>query len=233
MAGLTTRTPRFRDILLGITAVVVCIVVLINLGAVAKFVGAGLLVIPSALGIVRRVGSEEISTYDLSRSPTLLGISQPGRYAVYAYDSDLLTVSDQLEESKAAPWITIQSQITGQKIRVDFVGRGLRLYDTFLAKGRPVLSFVITQPGTYVVYHPAKESTISIVRDYVTGQERLITLAFLVQIGLVAVPVTVVLLRRYLARREVRKKSQRETRLRAEAFWQREVQDRETWRRPK
>ena len=212
---------------------VVLIFAFINLGAVVKFVGAGFMFIPSALGIVQRVSPQEVFVYDLSKSPTMVGISQPGRYAVYAYDYDLLTILDQLEQSGAAPWISLKSETTGEPVPVTFVSRGMRPYDTYLAKGRPVLSFVITRPGVYVMLHPAKQSTISIVRDYVTGHERALMLAYLVQIGLVVVPVGVVFLRRYLARREARRTSQRETRERAEAFWQREAHRDETWRRPK
>jgi hypothetical protein len=233
MAGSTTRTPRFRDIAIGVAAVAVLLVALINLGAVVKFAGNGLMVIPSLLGIVHRVGAEEISTYDLAVSPTVMGISQPGRYDVYAYDYDLLTMSDQIEASRAAPWITIRSEVTEQPVPVEFVGRNLKPYDTYLAKGRPVLSFVIPQPGVYVMTHSTKRSSISVVRDYVTGNERTIDLAFAVQIGLVAIPVVVLFARRYLARREALRKSQRETRQRAEAFWQREVDGPEVWRRPK
>jgi hypothetical protein len=219
MAWSTTRTPRLRDILLAVVALVALIVAFINLGAVVKFVGAGLLLIPSGLGIVQRVGVEDISTYDLSSSPTLLGISQPGRYAVYAYDYDLLTMSDQLEEAKAEPWITMKSQITGEAVPVTFVERGMRMYDTPLAKGRPVLSFVIDKPGVYVMLHPSKQATISIVRDYVTGKEGILTLIYLVEIGLLLMPLMLILLRRYTARREARKRAQEAARERGEAFW--------------
>jgi hypothetical protein len=233
MAASSVRTPRIRDILLAIAALVVLLVVLINLGAVVKFVGAGLLVIPSALGIVERVGPEEMSTYDLTASPTLLGISQPGRYALYAYDYDLLTMSDQLEESKAPPWVTLKSQVTGQAIRTDFVGRGLRPYDTYLAKGRPVITFVITQPGSYLMFHPTRASTISIVRDYVTGNERSFSLVMLAQIAVVVVPLAFLLTRRYLKRLEVRRRAQQQKRIESEAFWREQFQRSQTWRRPK
>jgi len=232
MAGLTSRSPRFRDILFGIIALVVLIVAFINLGAVAKLAGAGFMVIPSALGIVQQVSPKEIFTVGLSRSPTLVGISQPGRYAVYAYDYDLLMTSDQLEQANAAPWITLKSQITGETAPVAFVKRGMRPYDTYLAKGRPVLSFVVAKPGVYVMTHPSQPVRISVVRDYVTGNERTFTLAILAQIALVITPAVIVTSRRYLARREARRRSQRETRDRAEAFWRREVRGDETWRRP-
>ena len=233
MAGPTARTPRLRDILLAVIALGVLIVAFINLGAVVKLAGAGFMVIPSALGFVHRVSPQEVFTYDMSRSPTLVGISQPGRYALYAYDSDLLTTSDQLEQSNAAPWITLKSQITGEAVPVAFVGRGMRPYDTYLAKGRPVLSFVIAKPGMYVMTHPAQPVPISIVRDYVTGNERTLTLAILAQIAVVVIPLMFLYTRRYLVRLDARKAAQRRKRQESEAFWRDQAQRSQTWRRPK
>jgi hypothetical protein len=226
-------SPRLRDIGVALFVLVILIFALINLGVVVKFVGAGLMVIPSALGMVQQVGPQEVFAYDLRTSPTMVGIGQPGRYVVYAYDYDLLTTSDQLDLSGAPPWITLESQVSGERVPVVFVKRGLRPYDTPLAKGRPALSFVITRPGMYSMRHLAKPSVIYIVRDYVTGKERLLTTVFLVEIALVAIPVSVPFLRRYLARREARRRSQQEARRRAEPFWQRQEREAETWRRPK
>jgi hypothetical protein len=233
VAGPSGRTPRIRDIVLAIVALVVLLVVFINLGAVVKVVGAGLMVIPSALGIVQRVSSQEVLTYDLSKSPTDVGIGRPGRYAVYAYDYDLLTTSDQLDQSMGEPWITLKSQTTGEAVPVTFVSRGMRAYDTPLAKGRPVLSFVINRPGVYVMLHPAKPATISIVRDYVTGKERTITLAFLAQTAVVVIPLMFLSTRRYLVRRSARKAAQRQRRAESDAFWREQAQRSQTWRRPK
>jgi hypothetical protein len=191
------------------------------------------MVIPSALGIVQRVSSQEVLTYDLSKSPTDVGIGRPGRYAVYAYDYDLLTTSDQLDQSMGEPWITLKSQTTGEAVPVTFVSRGMRAYDTPLAKGRPVLSFVINRPGVYVMLHPAKPATISIVRDYVTGKERTITLAFLAQTAVVVIPLMFLSTRRYLVRRSARKAAQRQRRAESDAFWREQAQRSQTWRRPK
>ena len=205
----------------------------INLGAVVKVVGTGLMLIPSAFGIVQRVGPQEVYRYDLRTPPTNVGIGQPGRYAVYAYDYDLLTMADEMERAKAAPWITLKSQLTGEAVPVDFVSRGMRPYDTPLAKGRPVLSFVIDRPGVYVMLHPAKPVTISIVRDYVTGKERTLTLAFLAQIAVILIPLTFICSRRYLARRSARKTAQRQRRAESDAFWREQAQKSQTWRKPK
>lgn len=230
MSWSAARSPRFRDIILAVVVLVVLIFAFINLGTVVKFVGAGLMVIPSALGIVQQVSPDEVFAYDLSKSPTTVAIGQPGRYAVYAYDYDLLAVTDQLEQSGHAPWITLKSQITNESLPVAFVKRGMRPYDTYLAKGRPVLSFVITRPGAYSMVHPARKVTIAIVRDYITGNERTLALAYLAQIGLVIIPVAFILARRGLARREARKLAQRETRERAELFWQRTAEQDSTRR---
>jgi hypothetical protein len=233
MSGSTARSPRLRDIFLGIAALGALIVVFINLGVVVKFIGTGFLVIPSALGIVQVPGPKDIATYDLSSSPTPIGISQPGRYALYAYDFDLLMVSDQLEQTGAAPWITLKSQITGEAVPVSWVTRGLRPYDTHLAKGRPVMTFVITQPGIYLMYHSTRNSTISIVRDYVTGKERTLALVMWLQIAVIVVPLAFLFVWRHVARADTRRAAQREKRERSEAFWRDQAQRNQTWRRPK
>lgn len=233
MAGSAPRSPRLRDILLAVVALLALIVAFINLGAVVKAAGAGLMLIPSALGIVRKVSSAEVFPYDLRTSPTSVGIGQPGRYAVYAYDYDLLTTSDELEQSGAEPWITLRSQVTGKSVPVAFVSRGMRAYDTPLAKGRPVLTFEIAVPGVYVMSHPAKLATIYIVRDYVTGKERTLTLAFLAQIAVVILPLTFLYTRRYLSRRNARRAAQRQRREESDAFWREQAQERQTWQKPK
>jgi hypothetical protein len=230
MSWSAPRSPRLRDIFLAVVALVILIVAFINLGAVVKVVGAGLMVIPSVLGIVQQVSPDEVFAFDLSRPPTTVAIGQPGRYAVYAYDYDLLAVTDQLEQSGHAPWITLESQITNEPVPVAFVKRGMRPYDTYLAKGRPVLSFVITRPGTYAMVHPARKVTIAIVRDYITGNEPTLALAYLVQIGLVIIPLAFILARRRLTRHEARKLAQRETRERADLFWQRAAEQDRTRR---
>ena len=233
MSGSAPRSPRLRDIFIALVVLIALIFALINLGAVVKFVGAGFMLIPSALGIVHRVGPQEVFTYDLSGSPTLVGISQPGRYALYAYDWDLLTTADQMEQTGAPPWITLKSQLTNEAVPVAFVSRGMRPYDTPLAKGRPVLSFVIERPGVYVMRHPAKPSTISIVRDYVTGHERPLTFAFLVQIAVIVLPLMFLYGRRYLARRNALRAAQRQRRAESDAFWREQARGSQTWRRPK
>jgi hypothetical protein len=233
VAGSTGRTPRIRDIVFALVALVVLLFAFINLGVVVKLVGAGLMVIPSTLGIVQRVSPQEVFSFDLSKSPTDVGIGRPGRYAVYAYDYDLLMMSDQHEQSGGAPWITLKSQVTGEAVPVTFVSRGMRAYDTPLAKGRPVLSFVIDRPGVYVMLHPAKPVTISIVRDYVTGKERMLTLAFLAQIAVVVIPLMFLYTRRYLIRRSARRTAQRQRRAESDAFWGEQAQKNQTWRKPK
>lgn len=232
MAGGSPRAPRIRDILLGVIALVALTVALINLAVLVKAVGNALLIIPSALGVVRQVTRDEVFTYNLATSPTEVGFGRPGRYAIYAYDYDLLTTSDGLEEAGAPPWITLVSRTTGEAVPIAFTGRGLRPYDTILAKGRPVLTFVITRPGAYLMYHPARQADLSIVRDYVTGRERAIAAAYLVQIGVLVGPPAVLLTRRYLARRQVRRAAQRAKREETDAFWQRRQREGGTWRRP-
>ena len=101
-------------------------------------------------------------------------------------NADLLAITDSLINANGNPWLKVKALDNGEKIPATLIDRGLRLYDTPYARGRPVVNFAITRPGAYELTHPRRNITMSIVPDYSTGRETLFTLIYLVQIALVA-----------------------------------------------
>ncbi len=189
------------------------------LGDVLKIAGSPFLFIPGALGIIQTVGPEDVHTVKMSSSPTVVGLPQSGLYAVYVADGDLLSITDSLINSNGTPWLKVKAVSTGEQIPSHFIERGLGLYDTPYAKGRPVINFAITRPGTYELSHPRRNITISIVPDYTSGHEALLTFLYIVQIALVAGIIVFFWRRRTRTERE-QSKTQREAWIkRANAFW--------------
>jgi hypothetical protein len=176
--------PSFRAILFGIGIVIVAVMLLCALGDVLKTVGSPFLFIPGALGIIQTVGPEDVRTVQLASSPTAVRLMQPGLYAVYTDDGDLLSITDALINSSRNPWLKVKALDNGEQIPAVLIDRGLRVYDTPYAKGRPVINFAITRPGVYELTHPRRNIAVSIVPDYTTGREVLLTFIYLLQIGL-------------------------------------------------
>jgi len=184
MAKNGFESPKVRNIAIGVGITVVALMIICSLGEVVKMLGAVLLFLPSRIGLVQMVTSPEVKAIDISTSPSAINFTQPGNYALYTNDYDLLVLSDDLYQSHAAPWVTVKGTDGGNPIPVILTGRGLAPYDTPLAKGRPVLSFRIPAPGNYEFVHTRRPLTIWIVPDYVTGSEGAIITAYIVQIAI-------------------------------------------------
>lgn len=223
MAERGLHMPRLRDIVAGIVVAAVALTAFVNLGDVVKLAGAPFLLLPSALGITRMVTRAEISQVSLASTPSLVAFPRAGRYAVYTSDYDLLTTSDTLEQSGAPAWLTIRSRETGTQVPATLVHRGLRPYDTFLARGRPVITFTIPRPGIYELIHPAKPSLIFVLPDYTTGREKAIVLACWAQVAAIAVPLSLWFGLPRLSRRQTELLQKRKKRDEAEAAWQRMI----------
>ncbi|GEM_PF-3492501 len=175
-----------RSIFIGIGLIIIATLLLCSLGDVLKTIGTPFLLIPSALGLIRNVGPEDVIPLDLANSPTTMWLPEAGTYAVYVDDVDLLSTTDTLIESKAHPWLKVKATDTGEIITANFIERGLRLYDTPFAKGRPVINFTIARAGTYELTYPRRHLKVSIVPDHTTSHETLLTFIYLVQIVLSA-----------------------------------------------
>lgn len=209
------RAPRFRDIGLALLIGVVVLVAFLKLGDVVKRVGAVFYFLPAQLGIVQQTGRGEVWRYRLDSMPDVISFAEPGRYAVYTGDYDLLTITDSLRQQDAPSWLTVKAADTGERVTVDYVGRGMRLYDSHLAPGRPVLTIQIPRAGFYTLEHSARPALIAIARDYVTGTEGRILAVFFVESVLIASPFLLFYGRKYWLRRSARRKTQ--ARLREEA----------------
>ncbi len=211
------RAPRFRDIGLALLIGLAVLLALLKLGDLVKIAGAALYYVPARLGLTPQAGSGEAQRFALNAMPELVSFPAAGRYAVYTGDYDLLTISDALDEKDTEGWFTVIVPETGERIPIEFMNRGMRIYDSHLAPGRPVMTFTIPRPGFYQVKHPRRPARIGIVRDYVTGNEGRILAVFAAEIALIVAPFAIVFGGRYRRREAARRRVRRERRAEADA----------------
>lgn len=178
--------PSFRSIFAGIAAGIILLLAFLNLPVLVKYAGAVLAFIPGKIGLIQVVKPEDVISVDLSTSPTSVNFSKPGNYALYTDNYDLLVINDAIVEAKTEPWVKIESR-GKEMIPVSLVSRGMALYDTIYAKGRPVATFTIGTPGTYLITHPSRFAIASIVPNYVGGQENWITFLYIVEIVILVI----------------------------------------------
>jgi len=229
MADQPYQPPRVRTIIAAVTLFTALLIVLCLLSEVVKLVGSPFLYIPARLGLVQLVTRDEVRAFDLASGATVLDFTRPGRYAVFTIDYDLLVLTDGVLSAHAAPWLKLKAQGTGQSVAISFIERGLRPYDTPLAKGRPIFTFYIEDPGRYVMTYPARNATVFVVPDYTTGKEKTIALAYLLQIAAIGLFLTVLFyprLRRYWVYQRRIAAERRQKRIEADAFWQTEIRRR-------
>jgi hypothetical protein len=215
---------RIRNVILG-GIVIAVFLAIINVSPEAiKLAGALFLYIPDKLGLIEQVASEDTHIIHLASDMTLLEITESGRYAMYTADTYLLRATLNTK----IPWLVMTAQATGEQIAVSVVERGLRPYDTPVAKGRPIFTFEIETPGVYEISHPVRETSpiISIVPDYTTGQEATITLAYLLQIALIVVLASIPYYLRKQPKRDLIEALQQQKRDQSDAFWQARTQER-------
>lgn len=212
--------PRLRSILLGILATVVLMLLFALLGDIVKWAGAAMLFLPARLGLLHQVRADEIQAVDFSLSLTQVFFPQAGQYALYASDYDLLVITDTLLEAGGLPWLVILSP-GGERLPVTFIQRGLRPYDTPLAKGRPIYTFTIPSAGVYTLSHPTRPLvTVYLVRDYVSGQESFYASVLAAEtLGLIALGFYLIYRRNGPSQRRMRA-ARAQKRQQVEAFWE-------------
>jgi hypothetical protein len=176
--------PTFRSILAGIAAAVLLLLAIFNIPLLVKSLGAVLGFLPSKVGLIQTVQPGDVMTVDISVSPSTINITKSGDYLIYTRNYDLLVINDAVVEAESEPWLKIESQ-DEQEIPVHLISRGLGWYDTIYAKGRPVATFHIDAPGTYLITHPTRYDTASIVPDYTTGRESSIRFIYLAELAIV------------------------------------------------
>lgn len=181
----TYRPPSVRAIIVGVMLTILLCVIGWSLGSVAKLVGSLFLYLPDKLGIVRQVERSEVISFDLSHTPTTVDLPAAGRYAFYIADVDLLSLTDQIMETDAAPWLAVKALDGGRTLPVTFIRRGMALYDTPFAPGRPVMRFDAPAAGRYELSHLARPALAAVAPDYTSGHETVLLLVYVVQIAMV------------------------------------------------
>ena len=178
------KTPTIFAIVAGIIIFTILFVAFVSLGQVVKSFGNVFLFLPDKLGILQTVKRTEIAEISMSTPPTDLYFEKPGLYTVYTNDYDLLIINDELTKHQMDPWLKVIEISSGKPVKVEYVERGLRIYDTPLAKGRPIHTFNIETPGLYEIGHLSKDVSIYFLPDYMTGNEDLIAISYLSQLAI-------------------------------------------------
>lgn len=166
--------PTFRSIFGGIALVLILILAVLNIDKIIKYAGASLTFIPSKLGLLPVVSRNEVMPVNMHSTPTSVTFTKSGHYLFYTDNYDLLVINDAIILAKSKPWIIIQTD-AGESIQVSLIERGMTIYDTPLARGRPVASFEILNPGVYAIAHPRRPINAYIVPNYTSGNERTIS----------------------------------------------------------
>jgi hypothetical protein len=188
MNGGLPPQPTFRAIFGGIALLVILILAFLNIPKIIKYIGATLTFIPSQLGLFQVVSRNEVMPVDIHSSPTSITFTKPGRYLLYTDNYDLQVINDAIIAANGKPWVNIQSE-SGEPVQVSLITRGMAIYDTPLAGGRPVVGFEIVSPGVYSMAHPRRPVNIYIVPDYLSGKEGKITFYICLEIVIVVLAI--------------------------------------------
>ena len=212
------RTQVTRSTVIDVIALIVLACVIICwLPEIIKVTGAVFLVIPRQLGLVRQVTPGEIQVVDMFAREQQVTLAQPGRYLVY-YDFPLFVDSTVHFTWNSPPRFMLTLHGTDERTSMTEIQRGLRLYDTPFARGRPIYGFEIEQAGTYHLIHSPRPVMVSFVPDYITGRESALAWSIGMQFGVILAVICGLYYRRRRHRQQrlveiVRRKSAR-----AEAF---------------
>lgn len=213
------KSPTLRNVLVGILIFIVIVLGFSSLSNLVKTLGRVLMFVPSQMGFYPLSSADEVIPVSLASNPTDLTLIHAGTYQVFADDYDLLNITLLIENSQSSPWLVVHSKAGGASIPVNFVHRGLRLYDTPYAAGRPIFSIDFPSPGVYQLSHPAKPAYLYLVPDQTSKYAGTILISFVLEIALLAGLVYIY----YRYRRRMQNLRIREiearTRERAEQFW--------------
>ena len=216
------KQPTIRSIVLGIALLILLIFAFFKIPDIVKYAGTALMFVPHKLGLIEMVTPEEVIPVPIAENPSSITFPSAGQYALYTDNYNLLVVHDAVIAASAAePWIKIQSEELDARVEPIMIERGLVWYDTPFARGRPVFTFHVDQPGTYQFAHPAHRDFMYLVPDRVTGKETLITFWVLVEVALIAGIIFYTRHRRTASAREKRVKTLSDNRARVEETWKR------------
>jgi hypothetical protein len=215
------KPPTCLSIGLGISLLILSLLAFFRIPDIVKSTGMVLMFVPAKLGIIDMVIPRDVVPQSIERNPSTITISKPGHYLFYTDNYDLLVINDAIAGSDAKPWLNMQLAESGTKVEVTMVERGLSIFDTPFAHGRPVLMFTITEPGTYQMMHPTRPGDyLYLVPDVTTGKETLITFVIVVEIALLGSVIIILVRRRTAPSRQLRKEAQANNRARFERTWQ-------------
>ncbi len=222
MSDQSYHPSKISPIVLGIILFVLFLMVLCSLPSLVKLAGYPFLWAPEQLGLLNVVHPNDVTVIHMGEGQNhTVTLTAPGWYQIYTNDSDLLQASDDLAVRSGKPWINARSP-SGSPASIRFIERGLRPYDSPFAKGRPVMAIYVDEPGQYNLRHPTKPSDFSIAPDYTTGNEFTIYFFYILQFGVLMIPVA------YFVRKSQIKLSRRINsvkqlkRIQGEDFWKRE-----------
>lgn len=213
------KSPTLRNVLVGVLIFLVVVLVFSSLDNVVKTLGRILMIVPSQMGFYPLPSADEVIPVNLASNPTNLTFIHAGTYQIYADDYDLLNITIQIENSQSSPWLVVRSEASGENVSVSFVHRGLRIYDTPYAAGRPIFSIDIPRPGEYQLSHPSRPASIYFVPDQTSKYAGTILISFVIEIALLAGFVVLYLRSRRRTQYARIREIEARTRERAEQFW--------------
>jgi hypothetical protein len=182
------RAPTPRSIVVGVATFAVFVAVAVFwLPDVVKATGAILLIVPQQLGLVRQVVPSEVQVIDLSVPEQQVTLAQPGRYFLY-YEFPFLADTTAYRWD-SSPRVMMMPHGADEHISMTPVKRGLQLYDTPFARGRPLYAFEIEEAGTYDLVYSSRPVAVSFVPDYTTGRESVLARSIGMQFGVILVVV--------------------------------------------
>jgi hypothetical protein len=173
--------------------VLLIVLLLFFLPTLTKGIGGVLFFLPGKLGVAPEISSASIQMLSRNGLDSTVTLDR-GSYAIYTEDETLLRGA----MGGGTPWLTV-SGVEGE-IPVSSVRRGLRPYDTALVPGRPIYHFTIEERGAYRLFHPSRDTPLSVVPFYTPAQEQRIWLSYLAQVAIVVLPVAAIRYRRHRAR---------------------------------
>ena len=209
--------PTFRSILAGIFLVILILFALLHLGIITKYIGAVFMFLPNKLGLVDMVYPQDVKAVDFSHSPTAVDFTKKGEYLLYTNNYDLLVVHDSVLGNDAPPWLNVLSD-NGETVKIEMIERGLILFDTPFADGRPVLRLAIPTPGQYQLKHPTRATNVYLVPDYLTGKVEFLTLLLYLQLAIFGYPLYKYGYHRFKVKRDERRVIQEKIRARIEGL---------------
>ncbi|RPI78778.1 MAG: hypothetical protein EHM45_05345 [Desulfobacteraceae bacterium] len=185
-----------------------------------KLLGSPFLYLPEKLEWIHLPAKNEVIKVDPATQGHTIFFGKPGGYVVYTDDIDLLFLQASQTDKKRGPWLVEETE--QGPIAFYFVSRGIRPYDTTLAKGRPFLCFTIVKPGSYEFafnWPGGEAASISILPDYMNGKEDILLTVYFAQLAFLAGLWWAVYHLFTLKKRRADKIEQKEKAIRARQLW--------------